>query len=152
MSVAPGGTGTSAVTFFWKASSTICSNLSACVGAEPLVGSMRELLGLEADTGVKLYLEPLAGIRLDPLAVDALVLVMGPGILKCVQLKALFFQTSDVRPDALSVASLPVLEGVPDRVRYNRNGFFRRDAILITYIVNLLFEAVAAFQAVIESD
>ena len=39
---------------------------------------MRELLGLEADTGVKLHFEPLAGIRLDPLAVDAFVLVIGP--------------------------------------------------------------------------
>jgi hypothetical protein len=57
---------------------------------------MGELLGLEADTRVKLHFEPLASIRLDPLAVDALVLVIGPGILELVQLKALILQTRDI--------------------------------------------------------
>ena len=52
------------VTFFWNASSTSSSNASACWAAEPFIGAMRELLGLEADASVKLHLEPLAGIRL----------------------------------------------------------------------------------------
>jgi hypothetical protein len=45
---------------------------------------------------VKLHLESLAGIRLDPLAVDAFVLLTGPGILELVQLKALVLQARDI--------------------------------------------------------
>ena len=89
---------------------------------------MRELLGLEADTGMKLHFEPLAGIRLDPLAVESLVLVIRPGILDLVQLEALVLQPLDIRPDALSVASFLVLKGVTDRVRYLRNGLLREKA------------------------
>src|ERR1700684_1230571 len=57
--------------------------------AESFVSVVGEVLGLEADTGVKLHLEPLAGSRIDPLAVDALVLVIRPEILEFVQFKAL---------------------------------------------------------------
>jgi hypothetical protein len=55
---------------------------------------------------VKLHLEPLAGIRIGPLAVDALVLVIGPGILELVQLKALILETRDIGKNALGVASV----------------------------------------------
>jgi hypothetical protein len=40
---------------------------------------MRELFRLEADTGMELHLEPLTGVRLDPLAIDALVVLARPG-------------------------------------------------------------------------
>jgi hypothetical protein len=40
---------------------------------------------------MKLHLELLAGVRIGPLAVDALVLVTGPEILEFIQLKALAF-------------------------------------------------------------
>ena len=60
---------------------------------------MSQLLGLEADAGVELNFESLAGIPVDPLTVEALVLVTGPGILELVQLEALFFQAADIRPD-----------------------------------------------------
>ena len=89
------------------------------MGAEAFVGGVCELLCFEADASVKLNFEPPTAIWLDPLAVDALVLLTGPVIPDFVQLKALAFETLDVRPDALSVASLPVLKGVPDRVRHN---------------------------------
>jgi hypothetical protein len=89
------------------------------IGAQAFVGGVCELLCLEADAGVELHFEPLTAIRLDPLAVDALVLVTGPGVPEFVQLKALALQMSDVRPDALSIVDLSVLKGVPDRVRDN---------------------------------
>src|SRR6266568_2060251 len=110
MPSAPGGTGTSAVTFFWKASSTICS--------KSFVSAVRELLRFEADAGMELYFKPLAGILINPLAVDALVLLGGPGILEYVQLEALVLQARDISQNALSVAALPVLEGVSDGVRH----------------------------------
>ncbi len=77
---APGGTGTSAVTFPWKASSTMLLELIGLLGAEPLVGVMGKLLGLEADASMELHFEPLTGIRLDPLAVDSLILFLRPGV------------------------------------------------------------------------
>jgi hypothetical protein len=101
---------------------------------------------------VKLHFEPLAGSSLNPLAVDALVLLIAPGILELVQLKALILQALDIHPDALSVASLPVLKGVPDRVRHERNSLLRRAAEVLDSSVDLLFDAVAAFQAVLEAD
>ena len=94
------------------------------LSADPFIGGMGELLGLETDTSVKLHFETLAGVRLDPRAVDAFVLIIGPGILEFVQLETFAFQAFDVRPDTLSVASLPILKGVPDRVRYNRYSLF----------------------------
>src|ERR1035437_8969301 len=126
--------------------------LIGLLSTEPFVSAVGELFCLEADAGVKLHFESLAGIRLDPLAVDALVLLIGPGILKFVQLKALVFQTSQVSPDALSVAILPILKGVPYRVRHTRHGFLRREAELLHLVANLLFDAVTAFQAVLEAD
>src|ERR1700721_2381602 len=60
--------------------------LIGLVGPEPLIATVRKLFSLEADARVKLHFEPLAGIRLDPLAVNALILVIGPGILEFVQL------------------------------------------------------------------
>src|SRR6266567_2742791 len=113
---------------------------------------MCELLGLEADARVKLHLEPLAGTRLDPLAVDALVLLTGPGIFEFVQLKALILQTLDIRLDALRITGLSVLKGIPDRVRHKRNSLLRREVRLLHHSVDLLFDAVAAFQAVLEAD
>ena len=67
---------------------------------------------LIADAGVKLHFEPLVGTRFDPLTVYSLVLVIRPGIPEFVQLEALLFQASYVRPYTLSVASLTVLKGV----------------------------------------
>src|SRR6516165_5768257 len=93
--------------------------LIGLLGADSLVSIVSELLGLEADTCMKLHFEPLAGIRLDPLAVDPLVFLTGPGILELVQLEAFTFQAFDVRPYSLSVASLAVLKGVADRVRHD---------------------------------
>src|SRR6516164_7833046 len=61
-------------------------------GADPFVSAVGELLGLEADAGVELHFEPLTGILLDPLAVDALVLLLGPRVPELMQLKALVFQ------------------------------------------------------------
>ena len=104
------------------------------MSAESLVGVMRELLRLEADTGVELHFEPLTAFRLDPLAVDALVLLFGPGILKFLQLKALVFQTFDVRPDTLSVVSLSVLKGIPDRIRNMRNSLLWRAVTTSSYV------------------
>src|SRR5229473_2838726 len=119
--------------------------LIGLLGTEPFVSGVGELLGLEADTSVELHFEPLAGIRLDPLAVDAFVLLFGPGILEFVQLEALVFQARDVRPDALSVASLTVLKGVPDRIRHSRDSFLWREVKLLHLVVDLLFDSVAAF-------
>src|SRR6266699_5103621 len=113
---------------------------------------MSELLRREADAGVKLHFEPLAGIGLGPLAVDALVLFIGPGILEFVQLEALVLQAFDIRPDALSVAGLPVLKGVPDHVMHKRNSFFWGALQQIDTVVDLLLDAVAAFQAVLEAN
>ena len=79
---------------------------------------MRELLRLKADACMELHFEPLAGIRLDPLAVDALILVFRPGVLEFMQFKALAFQAFDVSSDTLSVVRLAILKGVTDRVRY----------------------------------
>ena len=62
---------------------------------------MGELLGFEAAAGVELYLEPLAAARVDPLAVDAFVLFLRPGVLEFVQLKALTLQAFDVFSDTL---------------------------------------------------
>src|ERR1022692_4433959 len=69
--------------------------LIGLLSAESFVSAVGELLGLEADAGVKLHFKSLAGIRLDPLAVDALVLLTGPGSLEFFQLKALVFQRSE---------------------------------------------------------
>ena len=77
---------------------------------------MGKLLRLETDVGVELHFETLAGIRVDPLAVDSPVLIFRPEIPKFIQLKALLFETSDVGPDTSSVLRLPVLKGVPDRI------------------------------------
>ena len=71
------------------------------LGAESLVGVMRELLRLKADARVKLHFKSLAAIRLDPLAINALVLLSGPGILDFVQLETLVLETGDVRPRAI---------------------------------------------------
>ena len=60
MPSAPGGTGTSAVTFFWNASKHELLERIGLLAAEPFVGAVRELLGLEADAGMKLHFEPLA--------------------------------------------------------------------------------------------
>jgi hypothetical protein len=78
---------------------------------------MRKLLGLETDVGVELDFETLTGVRVDPLTVDSPVLIFGPEIPEFIQLKALLFETCDVSPDTLSVLRLPVLKGVPDRIR-----------------------------------
>ena len=99
-------------------------------------------------TCMKLYLEPLAGAWLDPLAVDALVLVTGPGILElATSFKALIFQTRDVCPDTLGVPDLIVLKGVPNRIRHKRNSFSgeRLDSLIAS--ADLLFNAITAFQA-----
>src|SRR3984893_6957317 len=101
---------------------------------------------------MELHFEPLAGIRLDPLAVDALVLVTGPGILELVQLEALVLQTRDIGEDALSVAGLLVLKGISDRIRHMRDGLLRGEALLLDQFVDLLFDALAAFHAVLEAD
>ena len=77
------------MTFLWNASSTSSSNASACLSAKSLIGVMCELLRLEADAGVELHFESLAGIRVDPLAVDSLVLLFGPGVLEFLQFKTL---------------------------------------------------------------
>ena len=77
---------------------------------------MRELLGFEADAGVELDFDPLTALRLDPFAVDTLVLLVGPEILAYALLETFLFQTSDVSPDALSVAILGILKREPDRV------------------------------------
>src|SRR5437588_291010 len=106
----------------WFASSSVISmnsfsrsprsaEISDVLGAELVVGVLGELLGLEADMSMELYFETLARRRLDPLAVDAFVLLTGPGILQFEHLEALVFHTSDVSPDALSVPSLTVLKG-----------------------------------------
>src|SRR5271167_1262975 len=58
--------------------------LIGLLGAESFVSVVGELLGLEADTSMKLHFEPLAGVRLNPLAVDAFVFLTGPGILELV--------------------------------------------------------------------
>src|SRR5690242_8716287 len=122
------------------------------MGSKSLVSVMRQLLRLVADAGVELHFEPLTTIRVDPLAVDALVLILGPRIPECVQLKTLFLQTLDIRPDALSVASFPVLKGVPDRIGHLRKSLLRGTAKVLDTSVDLFFDAVAAFQAVVEAD
>jgi len=111
-----------------------------------------ELLGLETDTSMKLHFEPLAGIWLDPLAVDALVFLTGPGILELVQLEAFTLQAFQIRPDTLSVASLALLKGVTDRVRHSRHGFFRGVGELLHLVADLFFDAVTVFEAVLEAD
>src|SRR4029077_20148773 len=81
-----------------------------------LLSVLRKLLRLETDVDVELYFETLAGVRVDPLAVDSPVLIFRPEIPEFVQLKALLFETSDVSPDTSSALTLPVLKGVPDRI------------------------------------
>ncbi len=77
---------------------------------------------------------------------------LGPGILEFIQLKALIFQARDVRADTLSVPSLIVLKGVPDRIRNKRNSFSgeRLDSFIV--IVDFLFDAITVFQTVLETD
>jgi hypothetical protein len=77
---------------------------------------MRKLLSLETDMGMELHFETLAGVRVNPLAVDSPVLIFRPEIPEFIQLKALLFETSDVSPDTSSVLRLPVLKGVSDRI------------------------------------
>ena len=69
-----------------------------------------------ADASMKLYFEPLASIWLDPMAVDSLVLVVGPVILELVQFKALISQACYVSADAPSIPGLFILKAVPNRV------------------------------------
>src|SRR5580704_19213545 len=73
---------------------------------QPLVSAVRELLGLEANTCMKLHLKALARVRFDPAAVNSLVLFIQPRIFQSDHLKTLLFKTRDVVSDALSVAGL----------------------------------------------
>jgi hypothetical protein len=86
------------------------------MGPKSLIGVMRELLRLETNVGVELHLETLAGVRVDPLAVDSSVLIFRPEIPEFIQLKTLLFETSDVSPDTLSVLRLSVLKSIADRI------------------------------------
>src|SRR6202021_1861534 len=61
-------------------------------------------------------------------------------------------QAFDIRLDAQSVASLPVLKGVTDRVRHKRNSLFRGAVRLLDGSVDLLFYTIATFQAVLKAD
>src|SRR6266536_1263424 len=115
------------------------------MGTKPLIGVVRELLRLVADAGVELHFEELTGLWLDPLTVDALVVLTRPGILEFVQFKVLIFQAPHVRPDSLSVVRIPILEGIPDRVRNQRSGILRRAATFPNGAGNLFFDAVLAF-------
>ena len=54
---------------------------------------MRELFRLKADARVELHFKSLAAIRVDPLAINALVLLSGPGVLYFLQLETLVFET-----------------------------------------------------------
>jgi hypothetical protein len=110
------------------------------------------VLGLEAYASVELDFEPLAGVPFDPLAVDSLVLLVRPGIPKSLQFKALTLQPLDVHPDAPRVVSRLILKGVTDRIRYTRNSFLRRAPEQVYGVMNLLFDAVAAFPSVVEAD
>src|SRR5579875_3346107 len=101
---------------------------------------------------MKLHLKALAGIRVNPLAVDPLVLFVTPEILEGNHLETVIFQTSDVGPGALRVAGFLVLERVADRVREIRKSFLRRTTILFNGFSDLFLGAVAVFQAMLEAD
>ncbi len=101
---------------------------------------------------MELDFKPLTAIRLDPLAINALVLLFGPAILELVQLETLVFETGDVRPDALSVMRLPILKGVTDRIRNQRDSILWRTVTFFNSVAHLLFDAVAAFLSVVEAD
>jgi hypothetical protein len=52
---------------------------------------MCELFRLKADARVELHFKSLAAIRVDPLAINALVLLSGPDVLDFLQLETLVF-------------------------------------------------------------
>src|SRR5579862_783266 len=73
--------------------------------AESFVGGMCKLLCLEADASMKLDFEPLAADWFNPLAIESLILIIRPVILRYVQPITMLLQSNDVRTDALCVAS-----------------------------------------------
>jgi hypothetical protein len=64
---------------------------------------MRELLRLKADARMKLHFKPLTATRLDPLAINALVLLFRPAILELVELETLVFEARDIRQGFVKV-------------------------------------------------
>jgi hypothetical protein len=61
-----------------------------------------------------------------------------------VELEAFTFKALDVRPDTLSVASLPILKGIANRVWHTRNSLLWRTAEVPHTSADLVFYTVAA--------
>ena len=112
---------------------------------------MSELLCLVADTSVKLHLEPLAAYWLNPLAVDALVLVIGPGVLACLHLETLPLQARSVRIDTLRIASILILEGKPNRVGNKRSSSLWRHSERFHVVIDFFFDAIVAFETALKT-
>src|SRR6476661_1280158 len=101
---------------------------------------------------MELHFKPLTATWLDPLAVDSLVLLLGPEVLALDQLEATFLQSRNVIQDTLRVATLLVLERIPYSVRNKRNNLLRGTVLLFDFIADLFLDAVAAFPSVVEAD
>src|SRR5580700_5656342 len=63
---------------------------------KPLVSTMSQLLGFEADGGMELHLETLARRSVAPLCVDAVVVRVGPVVLQLDHLESGGLQAVDV--------------------------------------------------------
>src|SRR5689334_11586855 len=126
--------------------------LIATPGAQSFVGSMSQLLSLEADTRMELHFKPLAATRIDPLAVDTFVLLLGPEVLALDQPEATFLQSHNIVQDALGVATFLVLKRIPYSVRDKRNSLFWGTVLLFDPLSSLFLDAVAAFPTIVEAD
>src|SRR6185437_14271495 len=58
----------------------------------------------------------------------------------------------NVRPNALSVVRLAILECIPYRVGDQRNGLIWSTILLLDTVRDFFLDAIAAFEAVIEAD
>src|SRR5215471_18728965 len=99
---------------------------------------------------MELHFKPLTATWLDPLAVDSLVLLIGPEVLALDQLEATFLQSRNIIQDTLRVANLLVLECIPYSIRDNGNGLLWSTVLLFNPLGNLFLDAVAILQATIE--
>src|ERR1022692_329572 len=88
--------------------------------AQPLIGFMGDLFGLEAFRGMKLHLEGLAAIAIAPLGVDSFVLGIVPRVLQSYQLESLILHLFYISLYSACIFGVVILKRVSHSVVHGR--------------------------------
>ena len=120
---------------------------------EALIRLVRQFFGFPAVGRVELDLEAQPRLRPEPLAVDALVLVLRPQVLQLQEFVARVLQTFDICRNAVGVLRFTVCQRESHGIWYFRGGLSRRQVRVVPELLcDLPLQAVCPFEHVLQAS